>query len=262
MTFRTSYYQGQVFVLDHVFHMPSFNRARKVWMYLPPDYQLERKRYPVIYMHDGQNLFDEKASFAGEWHVETSLDELFHRHQNVPIIVGIENAKDGEARIEEYSPWFNEYNKMGGRGDDYLQFIIQTLKPYIDRNFRTLALPEHTGMAGSSMGGLITLYAAIEYQNIFGKSAIFSPSLWFSDQAFSHIHSKGKNHQFHSKIYLVSGSKEPEYVPKATHQLHLTLLNAGFSNDDIHFDIVADGEHSEWFWAKEFPKAYEWLFLK
>ncbi len=253
--------QGQVFVLDYTFTIPELNRKRKVWMYLPIDYEATMKRYPVIYMHDGQNLFDEQASFAGEWHVEDTLDELSKEGHERVIIVGIENAQDGEERIKEYSPWFNEYNQMGGNGSTYVKFIIEVLKPYIDRNFRTLPDAAHTGMVGSSMGGLITLYAAIEYQHIFSRIGIFSPSLWFSEEAFLHVDRVGKQAQSVSKFFLASGGKEPDYVSRATERLYHTLLQAGFHNEDLFFEIMPEGKHNEQFWTKAFKEAYKWLFI-
>lgn len=251
---------GQVFVLDHTFTIPQLNRSRKIWMYLPPDYQIARKRYPVIYMHDGQNLFDESASFAGEWHVEDTLDEAYRMSRVGAIVVGIENSSNGEERIEEYSPWFNEYNQMGGKGEVYMEFLLQELKPYIDRNFRTKPDANHTAMVGSSMGGLITLYAAIKYQHIFGRIGILSPSLWFSEEAFLHVSRIGKQPNTNSRIALLAGAKEPDYVGKATERLYRTLLQAGFHNEDLLFELIVDGEHNEWFWSKAFKQAYQWMF--
>ncbi|NJL74605.1 MAG: alpha/beta hydrolase [Saprospiraceae bacterium] len=251
-------YKGKVFVVDQEFHIPHLNRKRKVWMYLPPDYEHTDKRYPVIYMQDGQNLFDEKASFAGEWYVDETLDHLFHHHGDQgAIVVGVENAKEGTQRLSEYSPWFNAYNNYGGDGEHYVNFIIHTLKPYIDEHFRTFPERENTAIMGSSMGGLITLYAVIQYQEVFGKAGIFSPSLWFSESAFTHIDQVRK--RCNVKLYLVAGEKEGAYVSNGLRRLYYTLLQTGFNNNEINMEIAWDGTHQEWFWAREFPKAYQWL---
>jgi metallo-beta-lactamase class B len=250
--------RGKVFVLQEEFNIPHLNRKRKVWMYLPPDYTNSPKRYPVIYMQDGQNLFDERASFAGEWHVDEALDHLFyHDGDKGSIVVGIENAREGAQRLSEYSPWFNSYNNYGGDGEHYVNFVVHTLKPYIDQHFRTLPNRENTAIMGSSMGALIAIYAVIQHQEVFGKAGIFSPSLWFSENVYSHIDTIRKRQSL--KLYLLAGEKEGAYVSNGLRRLYHTLLQTGFSNNEINMEIAWDGTHQEWFWAREFPKAYKWL---
>src|SRR5690606_36165183 len=145
---------------------------------LPPDYETSAKYYPVLYMHDGQNLFDVRTSFSGEWKVDEHLDSLFLLGDPGCIVVGIDNG--GTNRINEYSPWVNpQYG--GGQGDQYIEFLIETLKPYIDQNYRTLPDAEHTGIMGSSMGGLISYYGGLTNQNVFGRIGAFSSSFWFSN---------------------------------------------------------------------------------
>ncbi|HRO72156.1 MAG TPA: alpha/beta hydrolase-fold protein, partial [Saprospiraceae bacterium] len=139
----------QVSILTDSFYIPQLNRYRRIWLYLAKNYTTSTLSFPVLYMHDGQNLFDKKTSFAGEWQVDEALDSLDKSGYNVAIVVGIDN--DGGKRLDEYSPWLNS-KYGGGEGDKYIDFIAQTLKPYIDRNYRTIPDADHTGIMGSSMG--------------------------------------------------------------------------------------------------------------
>lgn len=250
--------RGEVVVLDKDFHMPHLNRTRKVWLYLPRDYYASNKYYPVLYMHDGQNLFDATASFAGEWYVDESLDVIFGDGKESAIVVGIENSRD-QNRLNEYSPWQNSNYQMGGEGNLYVEFIVNELKPYIDSIYRTKSGREHTGIMGSSMGGLISLYAAIERQDIFGRAGVFSPSLWFTEgKSFQHVSDKGKQQDL--KIYLIAGEREGSNAAAETWRMSETLRASGFQTNEVFIEIHPDGEHNEAYWAREFPKAYEWLF--
>ena len=166
-------------ILSENFEMPQLNRKRRVWLYLPPDYETSNESYPVVYMHDGQNLFDSSTSNYGEWNVDETLDKLVKEKNLKLIVVGIDNG--GSKRLDEYSPWINE-KYGGGKGDLYLDFIIETLKPYIDSNYKTLKDKNNTAIIGSSMGGLISHYAGLKYPKIFGKIGVFSPAFWFSPE--------------------------------------------------------------------------------
>ena len=249
-------------ILDEAFNIPQLNRTRRIWIYLPPDYDAaQTKRYPVLYMHDAQNLFDKATSFAGEWQVDETLNTLFTQGDKGCIVVGIDNG--GSHRLDEYSPWTNtKYG--GGEGAKYTDFLVNTLKPHIDSLFRTKPDRENTAIAGSSMGGLISLYAAIQYQNTFSKAGIFSPSLWFSDQSFEQVRQQGK--QKPMRIYLVAGQNE-ENLSGGTdsnavnlQKMYDLLKSKGFPPSDLNLQIKPDGQHAEWFWAREFPATYQWLF--
>lgn len=243
-------------IMSNNFPMPQLNRTRRIWVYLPPDYQSSNKRYPVLYMHDGQNLFDQSTSFAGEWRVDESLNALFQAGDPGIIVVGIDNG--GANRINEYSPWVNaQYG--GGQGDEYLEFIVQTLKPYIDSVYRTRPEREYTGLMGSSMGGLISHFGGVEYQQVFSKVGVFSPSYWFSSQCFSHTSQTGK--QADMRFYLLAGQLESNgSVVAQVNAMYDTLQQAGFGAEELRKVFHADGQHSEWYWAREFPAAYQWLF--
>lgn len=249
---------AQVQLLTDSFFMPQLNRYRRIWLYLPPDYATATtKRYPVIYMHDGQNLFDNLTAFAGEWQIDETLSALHAQGNHGAIVVGINNG--GAQRINEYSPWVNaQYG--GGQGDEYVDFIVQTLKPWIDARYRTDSTRAGTAIGGSSMGGLISQYAAMQYQNIFSKAMIFSPSLWFSPSVYTQVSQIGKQQSM--RFYMLAGALESSNLVAQCTQLRSDLLTAGFTADEVQLVVKADGQHSEWFWRREFGAAYQWLFAQ
>ena len=158
---------ANVHIMSESFFMPQLNRNRKIWIYLPPDYETSTKTYPVLYMQDGQNLFDNATSFAGEWQVDETLNNLFAQGDYGTIVIGIDNG--GSNRINEYTPWNNpEYG--GGEGDQYMQFVAETLKPYVDANYRTKPSAEYNALIGSSLGALISNYGGVKYSGIFQKN--------------------------------------------------------------------------------------------
>ncbi|MFN0214341.1 MAG: alpha/beta hydrolase-fold protein [Saprospiraceae bacterium] len=251
-----------VVILDNAFYIPQLNRNRRIWLYLPPDYQSTAKKYPVLYMHDGQNLFDNNAAAFGEWKVDESLNDLHAQGNWGCIVVGIDHG--GQYRLDEYSPWINpQYG--GGQGDEYIEFIINTLKPFIDANYRTLPGRMSTGIAGSSMGGLVSMYAFSERQDIFAKAGIFSPAFWFAGNASAnHVATHPK--QGNARVYFLAGADEEgdgnqsNYVVQDMSAVSDAMSTAGFNAAEKSFNVKSDGQHSEWFWAREFPAAYTWLF--
>lgn len=247
---------ANVQLLSDAFAMPQLNRNRRIWLYLPPDYQISVRSYPVIYMHDGQNLFDNTTSFSGEWGIDETLNQLFPADSGV-IVVGIDNG--GSNRTSEYSPWVNpQYG--GGQGDLYARFIVETLKPYIDQHFRTKPERDFTATMGSSMGGLISYYTGLKYQQVFSKIGIFSPSFWFSSGVLTFADTITKKAEM--KIYFVAGQNESSTMVSYIQSVRNGLIARGFSDDEIKINIKADGQHSEWFWRREFQEAYQWLFAQ
>ncbi len=240
------------------FYMPQLNRYRTIRICLPLDYYTSSKSYPVLYMQDGQNIFNNATSSSGEWNVDETVQKLFRNGKsNGVIIVGIDNG--GVNRINEYSPWTNsEYG--GGQGDKYAEFIVNTLKPYIDQNYRTLEDRQNTAIAGSSMGGLISYYTGLKYQNIFSKVGAFSSSFWFArTELHNFIRDTGKSYSM--KVYLDAGKLEGsnESVVVDTQNVYNTMLSSGFSSSDINFVIDPNGTHSEYYWSMRFPNAFTWL---
>jgi metallo-beta-lactamase class B len=209
-------------------------------------------------MQDGQNLFDEYFSFGKEWQVDETLNKLFDNFgDDGCIVVGIDNG--GATRTPEYTPYVNaKYG--GGEGDKYVNFIINTLKPYIDSKYRTKPQREHTGIGGSSLGGLISFYGAIKHQEVFSRALVFSPSFWWSPSIYQLLKDEGK--QKPMKIFLMAGgAEEPDDdVVFKTKKMYDDLLDEGFSTNEVFFATHEDGNHSEWYWAREFGPAYAWLW--
>jgi metallo-beta-lactamase class B len=254
--------RATVSVMDTAFAMPELGRTRRVWIYLPPDYATSDKRYPVLYMHDGQNVFDAATSYAGEWGVDESLDSLFAAGDPGAIVVAVDNGQ--QLRINEYSLWVHSRHG-GGEGNRYADFLALTLKPYIDAHYRTRPGPESTGLMGSSMGGLVSLTAALRHPDVFGRVGVFSPSLWFSDSVYVAARA-GVASGTRPRMYFVSGGSEgpdddPRAVVKDQQRMIDTLAATGWRvGTDVQAAAPDDGRHSEWFWRREFPAAYRWLF--
>jgi metallo-beta-lactamase class B len=250
---------ASVSLLSTNFAMPQLGRTRRIWLYLPPDYAMSTKTYPVLYMHDGQNVFDAATSFAGEWGVDETLDQLQAQGDWGCIVVAIDN--DGRRRMEEYQPSFDL--KDGGEGGKYVDFLVQTLKPYIDQRYRTRPNRLDTGIAGSSLGGLISLYAGLKYPEVFGRVCVFSAPLSMRPELFD-LARQAKPLQPATRFYFLCGLKEaitPDSPSKPQQRMVETLAANGFKMDaDLRSLLCADGQHAEWFWRREFPAAYKWLF--
>lgn len=242
-----------VHVIDSNFNIPQLDRKRRIWVYLPPDYETSTKSYPVIYMHDGQNLFDSYTAGYGEWGVDEMMDSLYLKNHSMAIIVGVDHG--GEHRLTEYNPFSNEgFGK--GRGSDYVDFLARTLKPYIDQNFRTKASLKNTSIAGSSMGGLISLYTVAKYPKVFGKAGVFSPALWIAPEIFDYLAgNKGRG----NKIYFVAGDLESNQMVPDMKKIFDQLVLHGKKKRHVFYKASPDGKHSEWFWHREFPQFYEWI---
>ncbi len=246
---------GNVSIIDDNFYMPELDRTRRIWLYLPPNYDESNDSYPVLYMQDGQNLFDTFTSYSGEWEVDETLNNLAEDGYQVPIVIGIDNG--GGERLNEYSPWVNlQYG--GGEGDEYIDFIVNTLKPYVDENYRTLPSREFTGIMGSSMGGFISHYGSLKHQGVFGKAGIFSPSYWFSDTVWTFTTEMGK--QNNMKIYQLIGGQEGVEAVADMWAMHDMLANLGFNEDELFSLEVPNGVHNEVFWRDQFAAAYLWMF--
>ncbi|MFT5753469.1 MAG: putative alpha/beta superfamily hydrolase [Flavobacterium sp.] len=224
---------------------------KKIWVYLPLNYDTSNKKYPVIYMHDAQNLFDAKASYAGEWKIDETLDSL---KANV-IIIGIEHGNN--KRLDELTPYKNEKHG-GGKADSYLDFIVSDLKPYVDKAYRTKSNKNNTAIMGSSLGGLVSFYAGLKYPKVFGKVGCFSPSFWFSDEIYKLTKETKK---INTKIYFMCGDSESETMVTDMEKMENLIRDKRCDCLNLTKTIVVrDGKHNEKLWAKEFAKAYLWLF--
>ncbi len=235
----------------HHFQIPQLNRHRTIRVYLPPSYQKGDRRYSVIYMHDGQNLFEKHTAFGRPWHIGKMIDKMPIRKQ--AIVVGIDNG--GVDRMQEYAPFKRGHH--GGQGDPYLQFIVENLKPFMDQNYRTLASPDHTWMVGSSLGGLITFHAGLRFPHVFGKIGVLSPAFWFNPQVLQ----QGPNGPVsENKFYLVGSRTESRGMAPGLQNGYWKLKNAGVRDENLKVIIREKGGHNEAFWAREFKKMHlEWM---
>lgn len=249
---------ANVQILNTAFFMPQLNRTRRIWIYLPPDYYTTAKTYPVLYMQDGQSVFDGSTSLsAEEWGVDESLNTLHSQGDYGAIVIGIDNG--GEYRINEYSPWVNP-NYGGGDGDEYMQFITETLKPYIDSNFRTRPQAEYNAIAGSSMGALISTYGAIKYSNLFSKAGVFSPSFWFAPAQLNNYITNTANDLSGLRLYFVCGQNESAAMVSDMNTVKNILIGNGVPSSSTFTKVDSDGVHNQSYWRREFPAAYQWLF--
>lgn len=248
---------ANVKILSENFKIPQLNTTRKIWIYLPPDYQTSNKKYPVIYMQDGQNLFDDFTSFSGEWNVDETLNQIFSETGQSAIVIGIDNG--GASRLSEYSPWNNEKYQTKGIGDLYLEFLTKTLKSYVDKTYRTQKQASKNLVMGSSMGGLISLYAASKYPTIFGKAGIFSPAFWFVSKDLKNYLHRNQNNLKNSKFYFVAGKNEDETMAPEIETVNELLLKKSVPEKNIVVKIDEDGTHSEDYWRRELKQALIWL---
>ena len=206
-------------------------------------------------MSDAQNLYDDYFSFAGEWAVDESMESQHLAVKNTSIIVGLETTAE---RMDELTPFPNP-TYGGGQGDKYVDFLINQVKPYVDQNYRTRPQREFTGIAGSSLGGLMSFYAGIKNQRVFSRIGIFSPSFWFSDQIYSVMTNDFILKFDDTRLYFVCGEKESETMVPKMNEMVTLLRILGYRN--IQSVVKADGTHSEWFWRREFTPAYQYLFV-
>jgi predicted alpha/beta superfamily hydrolase len=231
---------------------------RLVYIYLPKDWKTAGKRYPVLYMFDGHNVFfDSHATYGKSW----GMREYMDAEKKELIIVAVECNHEGNKRLEEYSPVDFEIPDTGlihGRGKEYMDWMIDTLKPYIDANYPTLPDREHTGIAGSSMGGLMALYAICEYSHVFRKAASISPSLWISkDKVLEMV----ENAQIatDSIIYMGYGSVElPNHAPSSEALISVARLLLT-RRVNVAMKIIPGGAHNESSWEKQIPLFMDYL---
>uniref|UniRef100_UPI002F90A63E alpha/beta hydrolase-fold protein n=1 Tax=Kitasatospora indigofera TaxID=67307 RepID=UPI002F90A63E len=247
--------QGRTVTLTG-FYSPQLNNRRDITLYLPPSYgENPAKRYPVLYMHDGQNLFDARTAFGGvEWQVDETLDRLIGQGTvRETIVVGINNTAD---RISEYTPTTDpQYG--GGNANTYLDFVQQTLKPYIDTHYRAFSGAPDTLMTGSSLGGLLSCYAGWTRGTVYGAVGCMSSSFWWSSEAFTHTVQayQGKKPE---RFYLDAGGNNDG----ATETIHFrdALIADGYtSGTDLQYVYDPAGAHNESSWARRLPAVLQYL---
>ncbi len=245
-------------ITGHVesFVFAPFLGGRRCWVYLPPDYFESSDSYPVLYMHDGQNLFDEATSFAGEWQVDEACESLIGNREIEPIIVvGVENSS---SRCDEYTPWADNAFGCGGGGDGYLQAIRDILIPEVNLRYRTQSGHAKTYMAGSSLGGLISVYAGYEYDDVWGRIAGVSPSYWWSgQQILSHAVTASKPDEL-SRFYQDMGTAESGIANLRA--MRDIAIGQGFVEGNDLLSVEAQNHmHNEFYWAIRMPDILRYL---
>ncbi len=230
---------------------PQLKTHKTIWVYTPKSYSDSEKKYPVLYMFDAQNLFDAETSYVGEWKIDEYLDTL---NDKEVIIVGIEHGN--EKRLEELTPYPHE-DYGGGKGDIFMQFIINTVKPHIDVTYRTKPDAKHTGIFGASLGGLMAFYATIKYPETFSMAGVFSPSFWVSDKIYELANTTEISSS--SKFFFLVGDKEGDSMVPDQEKMVTLLLNKGVKTEQIQNKIIEGGEHNEALWSSNFPEAFQWL---
>ncbi len=233
---------------------------RRAYIYLPDDWHTAGRRYPVMYMFDGHNVFfDSDATFGKSW----GMGEYMDRTGKQLIVVAIECNHEGNKRLEEYSPLdFNlpDSSCIHGRGREYMEWLVNTLKPYIDAHYPTLPDREHTSICGSSMGGLMALFAVCQYNHIFQKAACLSPSFWVSKNKVLDIVSSAYLNE-DTCVYIDYGSVElPNHAPSSEALISVARLLLT-RHINVALRIIPGGTHSEISWERQIPQFMEYLSL-
>jgi len=234
---------------------------RDLTVYLPPGYDEQpQHRFPVLYLQDGQNLFDGSTSFIPgmDWHVGQTADRLISSGMVQPLIIaGIYNA--GKARVAEYTP--TKVPRLGGgRADRFAKFLTEEVLPFVQTEYRTLSSPTHTGLGGSSLGGLVSLYVGLKLPHIFGKLAALSPSVWWNQRVIARF-AESSPVSPRPRIWLDTGTREGPRVVQDVEQFRDVLLKKGWRlGEDLYYERVEGAEHNEAAWAQRVGPFLQFLF--
>jgi enterochelin esterase-like enzyme len=233
---------------------------RDLIVYLPPGYHEQSHRaFPVLYLHDGQNLFDGSTAFGGtDWHVGQTADHFIHQGQVEPlIIVGIYNT--GKERLREYTPT-RAPRLGGGSANRYAKFLLEEVRPFLRNTYRILEGPENTGIGGSSLGGLVSLYLGLRKPKIFGKIAALSPSVWWNERVILRFAAAAPVRPL-PRIWLDIGTREGPRIVDDVERFRDILLGKGWQlGRDLQYHRVEGGEHNENAWAQRVGPFLQFLF--
>jgi predicted alpha/beta superfamily hydrolase len=248
--------------------------GRTVTVYLPPQYEIEtERRYPVLYLQDGQNLFAAARAFGGRhWRVAETATALIEAGRVAPLIVaGVDHTERN--RVNEYTPTWDR-RRGGGKADDYARLLIETVKALVDTTYRTLPGAQHSGVGGSSLGGLVSLYLALRHPDVFGLAAVLSPSVWWDRRAIlREVRKAGAQFAtvpgMRPRLWVDMGTRESRGAGSARRVVEdARLLNNGLGKagwlraTDLHYEEIEGGTHSEDAWGDRFGRVLEWLFPK
>lgn len=244
------------------FESKIFGNSREITVYLPAGYgdREQNRRYPVLYMQDGQNLFDPRRAFVPgqHWRLNEAADEAIGARSASPmIIVGIDHA--GPSRIDEYTPTRDPKKNGGGRADDYARFLLDELKPQIDAKYRTLGDGANTAVGGSSLGGLLSMHLVLKHPDVFTRAAVMSPSVWWHDRVILR-ELDDFNGPNRARIWLDIGGREGAEALNGAHALRDKLLEKGWTEENFEYYEERRADHSERAWAVRARKVLEFLF--
>jgi predicted alpha/beta superfamily hydrolase len=245
--------------------IPGLNRTRGLRIYTPPGYADSTKRYPVVYMHDAQNLFDEYTSQAGEVNVDEIMDELARSGQLEAIVVGIDRSGEPDhlwehpGRMTELNPFDSQFGRA--EGAEFTAFIVNVVKPLIDRQYRTLPDRDNTAMMGGSLGGLITHYAINQYPEVFSKAGIYSPSYWITGNAGARFFT-ARPPRSDARMYFLVGGNETGTMVVDTQDTYNAVVASGHPAANVTLRIAPNGEHGEALYRAEIKAGMLWLFNK
>ena len=230
---------------------------------MPPGYDQSDARYPVLYLQDGQNLFDPATAFGGnDWRADLTADDLIRSGCIEPLIlVGIYNT--GVRRISEYTPTRDRRSRKGGKAGRYAQMLAREVKPFVDHQYRTRKSAEDAGVGGSSLGALVSLVAGLSYPRVFGKMALLSPSVWWDGRAilpWIEAHRPARRARTWMDIGTEEGSNPGKIVADAR-SLRDTFVGQGWCEGrDLHYEEAPGAGHNEFAWAERFGRVLEYLF--
>ena len=242
------------------FHSRFLAHDRTVMVYLPPGYDVDAAdRYPVLYLQDGQNLFDRATSFGEEWQVDEAAERLITAGDIEPlIVVGIFNT--GEHRVDEYTPTSAVEIGRGGHADDYGHMLIEELKPFIDSTYKTLPSAASTAIGGSSLGGLLSLHVGLRLPTAFGRIAALSPSIWWDDRVLLRD-VEALPGKLPIRIWLDAGTAEGAETLANAKALRDALVAKGWIiGDDLAYLEEQGGEHNEQSWSMRVERVLKFLF--
>jgi predicted alpha/beta superfamily hydrolase len=236
-----------------------FSNSHDLIVYVPPGYEDSKDRYPVLYMQDGQNLFDPATAFGGQdWRADVTADELIARGEIKPLLmVGVYNA--GVRRISEYTPTRDRRSHNGGKGDRYAEMLAREVKPFIDRQYRTRRGAADTGICGSSLGGLVALQAGLLFPRAFGNVAAMSPSVWWDERAILSLVRRFRS-AARPRVWLDAGTEEGSaHVVEDARALGEALIERGWSKANLSYREYERAEHNEGAWGARFGDVLSWF---
>lgn len=242
-------------ILKDTISIDYLNEKRTLAIYLPENYASDSGDYSVVYFLDGQSLFDQKIQEGTEWELDEVLDSLGKISEEQSILVGLYNS---ENRSQEYRPFSDTrwYAEKEYGGDLHAEWIVKTVKPWIDKRYRTKKDANSTIIGGASFGGIMSYYMLMKYPSIFGGAIVFSPSFWLNEKVFT-LHEENPN-LLDQKIYFNAGELEPSTIANMLKMQHM-LLESGMPAENMKSDVEAGLGHSHSTWRNGFRKAYPWI---